>query len=172
MKEISINDGFGEHQSVQGSNLIFSPQPEYIACQEIDLAENFNFENKSYLYIVFFFNKVENVGATLRIEDKRKSINKRSLRSSTTVYEGPSTRIANLMSPQWKNYYLTISQSLHSEENIEIGCKNYPTKDFKSYRDCDENFVYNEMKETYKIMPFWATRDMNEVTKLTYASDF
>ena len=44
-----------------------------------------------------------------------------------------------------------------------INCKNYLDS---SYRECDENFVYNEMKN-YGIMPFWAAKKLSEVTKHT-----
>ena len=43
-------------------------------------------------------------------------------------------------------------------------CRNYPNEDFKSYRECDEDFVYKEMKNKYQLMPFWAANDFNEVS--------
>ena len=49
-----------------------------------------------------------------------------------------------------------------------VSCKNYPTEKFSSYQDCDESFVYNLMKNKYKIMPFWAARKLDEVTETGY----
>ena len=37
----------------------------------------------------------------------------------------------------------TMKQNIHLEMESGINCMNYPSGDFSSYRDCDENFVYN-----------------------------
>ena len=49
-----------------------------------------------------------------------------------------------------------------------VSCKNYPTDKFSSYQECDESFVYSLMKNYFKIMPFWAARNLDEVTELGY----
>ena len=43
-------------------------------------------------------------------------------------------------------------------------CKNYPYNNFSSYRECDEDFVYKEHLNRFKIFPFWVTENMQEVT--------
>ena len=43
-------------------------------------------------------------------------------------------------------------------------CKNYPYNNFSSYRECDEDYVYNEYLNRYKILPFWVTNNIREVT--------
>ena len=60
-----------------------------------------------------------------------------------------------------------MKQNIHLEMESGINCKNYPSGDFSSYRDCDEDFVYNEMKIKHNLMPFWAAKNLDEVTKLT-----
>ena len=47
-------------------------------------------------------------------------------------------------------------------------CKNYPDNGFTSYRAYDEDFVYKEHLNKYKIMPFWVTDNMEEVTTHRY----
>ena len=44
----------------------------------------------------------------------------------------------------------------------------YPTKEFKSFHDCDEHYVYQEMKQKYNLMPFWAAKNIDEITNKTY----
>ena len=51
------------------------------------------------------------------------------------------------------------------EMNLGVSCKNYPTEKISSYQGCIESFVYNLMKNYYKIMPFWAARKLDEVTE-------
>ena len=71
--------------------------------------------------------------------------------------------LENLMEPKYVKIYLDMSQTIHLEMETGINCKNYLDS---SYRECDENFVYNEMKN-YGIMPFWAAKKLSEVTKHT-----
>ena len=69
---------------------------------------------------------------------------------------------------EYRRYYLSISQTRNLEMDPGVSCKNYPTEKFSSYQDCDESFVYNLMKNYYKIMPFWAARKLDEVTESRY----
>ena len=57
-------------------------------------------------------------------------------------YDGARIEI-DLMKSVSLDYYLTISQKIDIETHKGKACANYPTKDFTSYRDCDEKFVYN-----------------------------
>ena len=73
--------------------------------------------------------------------------------------------LQNLKLKEIKRFYLSISQTRNLEMDPGKSCKNYPTEKFSSYQDCDESFVYNLMKNKYKIMPFWAARKLDEVTE-------
>ena len=42
---------------------------------------------------------------------------------------------------------------------------NYPNEKFKSYLECDEDFVYNYLKKKLNITPFWSANDFTTVTK-------
>ena len=39
------------------------------------------------------------------------------------------------------------------EMNLGVSCKNYPTEKISSYQGCIESFVYNLMKNYFKIVP-------------------
>ena len=47
-----------------------------------------------------------------------------------------------------------------------INCRNYPTEDFETFRDCDAQFVRREV-DKMGVVPFWATQDLTEVTNIT-----
>ena len=81
-------------------------------------------------------------------------------------YEGPIVDVGNLNDTVDLHYFLGISQTKNLEIYSDIECKNYPYRNFLSYQDCDESFVYNRMRDS-KIMPFWASHDMDEVTDFT-----
>ena len=80
------------------------------------------------------------------------------------MYTGPRIENENLMNPRIGRYVFSLSQTIHSPETIK--CVHYPTIDYKNYKECDEAFVYNQMKYYFKLMPFWATSNFTEVTKL------
>ena len=102
---------------------------------------------------------------SLGIEDRQRALTKRSLRSASVAYESPLIELNDILPPRIQKYFLTMSQTIELESSGE--CKNYPTSGYLNYRECDEDFVYNEMKNKYKFMPFWAAKTLSEVTKLT-----
>ena len=65
-----------------------------------------------------------------------------------------------------KRYFITFSITQNLETQSGISCKIYPSGYFSSYKDCDEKYVYNVMKNKYGIMPFWAASRLSEVTNL------
>ena len=113
------------------------------------------------------FNKIEGIFVSIHVEDRYMTLVKRSLKSQTIDYEGAQMQIENLSLPEYKRFYLSLSQTTNLEMDSGVNCKNYPTKEFSSYQECDESFVYNEMKNKHKIMPFWAAKTLDEVTTLT-----
>ena len=104
---------------------------------------------------------------SVTIEDRLKMLKKRTLRSNAIHYEGPRMVIEDLMSPQLLDFYLTITQTISLEKDEGMDCQNYPSQHFESFCDCDEQFVYNEMKNRYKVMPFWAAMHLDEITNMT-----
>ena len=79
-------------------------------------------------------------------------------------YSGPPLKIKNLMYPEIIKVMVSLEQFLHSEEDKSKQCKNYPTENFESYKNCDEDFVYKSITKKYNIVPFWATNNLTEVT--------
>ena len=70
--------------------------------------------------------------------------------------------------PNSFTYALTISQTIDLETDKGKNCKDYPNEFFSSYRECDENFVYNEVVKNYPMMPFWAARNIDEISQIAY----
>ena len=46
------------------------------------------------------------------------------------------------------------------------GCVNYPSRQFNSYRDCDNHFL-SLVSQNLNINTFWAAADLSEVTRET-----
>ena len=116
-------------------------------------------------YIDIYLNNITNLAAVIKLEDRRKSLSNRPVLSN----EGFALQIEDLTSGKHYDYSLTIFEKIDLEagQGNEKGCRNYPTETFLNYSDCDMDFVYNKMKDEYKIMPFWAAKTLNDITNLT-----
>ena len=115
------------------------------------------------------FNRLENLGVSIKIVDRDQALRRRWLRSTqATNYEGSNINIDSLADPSYKSFFLTLSQTIYLETESGINCRNYPNNEFESFQECDEYFVYNKMKNHHKIMPFWAAKTLDEVTTLTH----
>ena len=120
-------------------------------------------------HIFFHLKKTKNLGITLEIGDKRTSVVKRKLIAKSFDYEGTIIELEDLWSTKVKTYALTLSQTINLEADEGKQCRNYPNENFSSYRECDENFVYDEVLNNFNIVPFWAAKSIDEITENMYA---
>ena len=81
-------------------------------------------------------------------------------------YEGPTFQNLDLTDPILMKGIFKLSQTIDTEEDEEKLCENYPHNGFNSYKECDEQFVYDELKNKFIIMPVWAALDKTETTNL------
>ena len=107
------------------------------------------------------------IDVTVLIEDRMKALRRRLSKSNSLDYFGPPIKTRRL-SPRSDRFILSFAQTIDLEEDTGSMCTKYPTKTFTSFHECDEGFVYNEMRQKYNLMPFWAAKSLNEVTKLKY----
>ena len=78
-------------------------------------------------------------------------------------YNGPDIENENLSNGKIMNYMFSISQEINSELDKDKYCKNYPTKEYSSFRDCDEKNLYEKFLKS-NLMPIWAAKLINETT--------
>ena len=116
---------------------------------------------------IFLYFKANKNRIMLVIQDNERVLLKRGLKAESDTYNGANMEF-DLRNPMNRKYFISMKQNIHLEMESGINCKNYPFGEFSSYRGCDEDFVYNEMKIKHKLMPFWATNNLDEVTNLTY----
>ena len=60
------------------------------------------------------------------------------------------------------NRLFIISQEEYSPEDPANPCVNYPTEQYESYADCDEQFVRRSLPPG--LQPFWAVKNIREAT--------
>ena len=108
------------------------------------------------------------MGISIEVGDKRKTLARRRLIQNSFEYEGAKIELESLYSSKTRTYALTISQTINLETDKGKNCKNYPNENFSSYRECDEDYVYNEVVKNYNMMPFWAAKKIDEISHKAY----
>ena len=85
------------------------------------------------------------------------------------MYIGPQMIINDISKAVGLSYIHTIYQTIDSEFDLEKNCRNYPNDEFAEYKDCDDEFMQQELEED-GLKPFWATNNFSSVTKLRFIS--
>ena len=106
----------------------------------------------------------ENVSFHINIAEKNQALTKR--RRDSYAYNGPVPKIEKLES-ETLTIGLKIKQTYYSDKDKSKNCINYPNTKFKSFKECDENFITDEMKK-FNVMPYWATDDQKKITRSMY----
>ena len=161
IKVTTLND---EIHSISGGNLKWNNSvPLYPGgCHSFDLLDYFNLINAP-LKIKFVFSKTNDSAVTVYLQERNKGLTRRLLKSNLLSYSGPAESLDLEKSIQFGEI-VSLSQSIFSEKDTSKKCRNYPNEEYESYRECDEQFVYQDMRTKYKVMPFWAAGEMNEVS--------
>ena len=101
---------------------------------QIDISKNV--EETALKGIQLGFKKPENYSIDIELDDGawdtvRPIYNKRMRQRGTKIIleKGKSSIL--------KEYYTTIRQIVHEEDDKTINCKNYPNEEFDTYKDCD-----------------------------------
>ena len=170
LRKVAVKTIHKELLIVKGTDVKWLPTPLYPGgCQLIDLLDYFNLTgNNVPMQIYFYLEKTEALGAQIFIEERNKALSKRTLASSMLSYNGPDIRNLDLSVKRFFKVILRISQNIFVERDERKKCRNYPNANFDSYKDCDEHFLYREMKNKYNVIPFWTAYDLNEVTSKRY----
>ena len=118
--------------------------------------------------VTFYFNKLTDNGAKIVMEDKNFAVEKRTIKSNIFSFIGETPQIHDLSSSYLMRWIVKLSQNIYAEEDEGKNCKNYPYKKFANYSDCDAYHINKIFKENSTIMPFWAIKDLNEITNIRY----
>ena len=171
LKKIEVSSKPGNRsflKEIRGTDMKWQVRPIYPFCQPIDLLEYFGTQFKPQ-QIVFYFNAHQTLNGTgilLYVIERNTALRRRLLKSNMLSYNGPDLKLTDLFQDaKLFKVGFHLSQSLFIENDDEkISCVNYPFEKYPNYRECDEDFMSNEMDHLYGIKPFWAAENMSEVT--------
>ena len=164
LKSIEVTNTDNIKIRIKGEDIKWSLIPNFPACQTIDLNDHFDFNKNVPIYIKFKFNKIPNLGVQLKVGDIKKYLTRRTLESNIFDYDGIPLKMESLISGMFYRFSLALFETIHLKSDPGKHCQDYPIETFSNYRDCDMDFVYTEMRNHYKFMPFWAAKTLDEVT--------
>ena len=156
-----------EDHSKFGPDLNWTTVFQFPHCQTINLGHYFDFDKYAPKEVQFILGDIENLGVTLNIIETNK-VSLRSLRNNYLSYAGPSLEISDLIVESGKEIEIIVklSQILNTEKDENSQCKNYPYKNYLTYNDCDQTYVQHIIQDKVNVTPFWATQDLEKVTKI------
>ena len=71
-------------------------------------------------------------------------------------------------------YSVQFSQRSYQENDESQNCRNYPNMDWKSFYECDQQFVKKSLYTSFgsSYFPIWADNDPKKVTKMLNLMNF
>jgi hypothetical protein len=102
--------------------------------------------------IAFLFVPTNSYSVEIQVEDKHSSL-VRVNPGSKRGYSGARIERTNMTHPRYDRYVVDFSQRVFVEEDLSIGCKNYPGSGFNTFNDCDERSMLDEMSNSKD--PLW-----------------
>ena len=89
------------------------------------------------------------LSVTVLMEERNK-VTSRSLIYNKLMNAGSST-LNDLSRGAFLRFFNTIAQNIDSEFNPQKICRNYPNKMYKSFKECDDKFVFGFSKVLGKL---------------------
>ena len=66
---------------------------------------------------------------------------------------------------KFSSFRVKIKKGVLIEGEPGRTCRNYPNSEFKSYKECDDEFMKRRVGEIAPgLMPVWMTKDLSKVT--------
>ena len=71
-----------------------------------------------------------------------------------------------------KKYVVNIKKDVFVEEDPSQTCRNYPTSEFDSYTECDDNYARKKMEQIAPgLTPVWMTNNLELATSQIMPAD-
>ena len=75
----------------------------------------------------------------------------------------------NMNLNRYRHYIVKIRENIFVEEDPNQNCRNYPTSEFASYKECDDHYVRRRIDQIapgLNLTPIWMTDNLDMVTTL------
>lgn len=150
----------------------WSLMPFYLDCQIVDLEEMFDFSHSTLQLIAFNFNPTDSKTALNIHLVEKESRSFRPIKSFSHQFRGLPITLENLKKPRVVKFDFKLEKTIHSDRDCKQPCVNYPTQEFKTFGECDKQFVREQYKRKYRGNPIWLADSPAEVTNKRYFHHF
>ena len=127
------------------------PRPHFPDnCFNIDISRHV--QNTPIRTITFIFGALLEFGISILLEDRKVS-SKRLIQENNGFFSGDKIVLkqGKRGSGVKRAYSIEFRQNIFIEEDASKNCRNYPNKEFKSYSECDYDFVRTYLRGAFKI---------------------
>ena len=133
-------------------------------CLSLDLTKNKLIKEQGVKNIYITFHKRSGFGVEIFLEDKQISCS-RTIIYTRLTHSGANIGLDDLGNTVIRRYVVKINENIRLEENPQAKCRNYPNKDYETYNDCDEDFVFKIFQKYFGFLPIWATSNKSLVAE-------
>jgi hypothetical protein len=88
-------------------------------------------------------------------------LTRRPLHSLSPFLDGERIKVKQSENEELQEltFNIELNQNRFLAEDTDKNCVNYPTKEYRSFMDCDDHFQQKFLTENVAYQPFWAFRD-------------
>ena len=129
------------------------------------IGENYQRSQNSNPTLYFTFDEStmikRNVSAELKLQGRNLATG-RNIISHSFYHNGDSIKLDT-----FSNFRVKIKKKVFIEGEPGTTCRNYPSSDFLSYRDCDDHYMRRRVDSFapgLNLTPVWMTDDLSKVT--------
>ena len=138
-------------------------------CYSLDLATVREVREMGVKQVFIYFPILANSSVELLLQGSTLACN-RDIKSHKFYSSGSNIQLEDLGQPMDKAYVVELRENVYVEEDASKNCRNYPTPEFASYRDCDDHFMKDFIStfDPPDLVPIWLTDDLRNVTSRAF----
>ena len=138
-------------------------------CYTLDLATTREVREMGVKQVFIYFPIMVNSSVELLLQGSTLACN-RDIKSHKFHSSGANIQLEDLGAPVDKAYVVEVRENVYVEEDASKNCRNYPTPEFASYRECDDQFMKDFIStfDPPDLIPIWLTDDLRNVTSRVF----
>ena len=116
---------------------------------------------------IYFNEKIQN--SSVEVDLKGRGLTPHRQILSHRFYSSGDVMKLNRVTTKAKGYIVRIKENVFVEGDPGQTCRNYPTSEFASYTECDDQYVgrkINQLAPGLNLTPVWMTDNLDMVTTL------
>ena len=159
------------HEKEKCTNLVhIKPTDMYISFAYPSMKFTFSYPDikPGGSYYTFSFHLKRNIDCRFLLEGKER-FTRRSVIWNQDISDQADFVFSGNSNPSVYEFALSISRTEHSEEDKQRDCVNYPTKDYRTYADCDQDYVRRTLPSD--LVPFWNVDNISQASSFWESED-